>query len=423
MKIKRFSAPDMRAAIKQIREEQGPDAVILSSNKVAGGVEIIAATDYDDALVKQAALVAGGGNPRSRDTQAESISGQETPSAHQATGTEQENEAGQSKTTVADNKKTGSKIVWAQDPAISKLRSELHGLRLSLEGQLRSLNYDLHAPSAEHSDALRTLTGIGLDTNLARHMVAGIGQNVAANQIRSHALVQLAKRLPVSKLDRILAGGHVALIGPTGVGKTTTIAKLAAYYAMSRSSRDVALVTTDHYRIGAQDQLFTYGRLLGMPVHALKPRESLSELLAKLSDYRLVLIDTAGMPPRDPRLSQQLAALNLGAKIKNYLVMPASGQAQDLDELASRFADVPLCGCIITKLDETSRLGGALSVAIRRQLSIDFLCDGQRVPEDLHRTKPNELVVRAMRAAGHELPPRPAPNPAEPPLETQHACS
>lgn len=428
MKIKRFTAPDMRAAIKLVREEQGPDAVILSSNKVAGGVEIIAATDYDDALVKQAARVAEAASQHtaSNKTAVDNTRIERKPAAAETPAPAQSttDAAAASRVQAArDNSSKKQKIVWAQDPAIAKLRGDMNNLRMSIEGQLRSLNFDLQAPSPEHADALRTLTGLGLDVNLARNLMAGISADTPADKIRSQALIQLAQQLPVAHTDSILYGGHVALIGPTGVGKTTTIAKLAAHYAMTRSSRDIALVTTDHYRVGAQEQLFTYGRLLGVPVHALQPRESLSELLGKLSDYRLVLIDTAGMSPRDPRLGEQLAALNLGEKIKNYLVMPASGQAQDLDEMASRFADVPLSGCILTKLDETSRLGGALSVAIRRKLSIDYLCDGQRVPEDLHRTKPNELVIRAMRAAGHELPRRPTPHTADHSMESNHASA
>ncbi len=427
MKIKRFTAPDMRAAIRLVREEQGPDAVILSSNKVAGGVEIIAATDYDEALVQQAARVTGTGN-----NQAERPQRRQAPE-QQAQAAQQPRTAIETAAPAQPREKPAKKIVWAQDPAIAKLQRDLNNLRYSIEGQLRSLNYDLQAATPEHTEALRTLTGLGLDVQVARTLVSSIERSTPAKQVRSQALVRLAQTLPVSLNDSILKGGHIALIGPTGVGKTTTIAKLAAYYAMSRSSRDIALVTTDHYRIGAQEQLFIYGRMLGVPVHALQPRQSLSELLEKLSDYHLVLIDTAGMSPRDPRLSEQLAALNLGDNIKNYLVMPASGQAQDLEEMAARFSDVPLSGCILTKLDETTRLGGAMSVAIRRKLNIDYLCDGQRVPEDLHRCKPNELVVRAMRAAGGDLPPRPseqargpdqaqsAPHHNQNPSETHHA--
>ena len=420
MKIKRFTAPDMRAAIRQIREDQGPDAVILSSNKVAGGIEIVAATDYDEALVQQAARVHRSKPADDRQpNQASSIARKTGEQAEQIC--EPVNK--QATETKAAPQKANRKIVWAQDPAIGKLQNDLNSLRLSIEGQLRSLHYDMQAPSAEHSEAMQTLTSMGIDAKLARALVNKIDNKLPGNRIRSQALIELASKLPVPQIDTLLQGGHVALIGPTGVGKTTTIAKLAAHYAMNHSKRDIVIVTTDHYRIGAQEQLFTFGRLLGIPVHTLEPKQPLSDLLKKLSDYRLVLIDTAGMSPRDPRLSEQLAALNLGGKIKNYLVMPASGQAQDLDELAARFADVPLSGCILTTLDETSRLGGALSVAINRGLSIDYICDGQRVPEDIHRTKQNELVVRAMRAAGNELPRRSEHRPEPQTSEPRHACA
>ncbi|MGB1580573.1 MAG: flagellar biosynthesis protein FlhF [Nevskiales bacterium] len=393
MKIKRFTAPDMRAAIRLVREEQGADAVILSSSRVAGGVEIIAATDYDEALMQQATRLPQPAAP-APEPQAQLSPEPEWPTPQPAPQRISE------ETPQPRRPQAASNPAWSQDPAISTMQKELEELRLSMESQLRSLQYDFQAPSSDHADAIRNLTFLGLEPALARAIVAAVPAETDTKHLRYQALMGLAQQIDVAETDPILQGGHFALIGPTGVGKTTTIAKLAAHYAMHRSARDVALVTTDRYRVGAQEQIFIYGRMLGVPVHVLEPKQSLSELLTRLADYRLVLIDTAGMSPRDPRLAEQLAAINLGGSIKNYLVMPASGQAQDLDETANQFSDVPLSGCILTKLDETSRLGGALSVAIRRKLNIDYVCDGQRVPEDLHRTKPNKLVMRAMRAVG-----------------------
>jgi flagellar biosynthesis protein FlhF len=192
----------------------------------------------------------------------------------------------------------------------------------------------------------------------------------------------------------------VALVGPTGVGKTTTIAKLAARYAERHGLRDIALVAMDHYRVGAQEQLYTYGRLLGVPVYTVTPKQSLADTLAKLTDRKLVLIDTVGLGPRDGALGAQIQMLREAhPKLRAYLTMAAHCQAADQSEVVRRFGPADLAGCIISKVDETSRIGGALSVIIRHGLPLAYVADGQRVPEDLHVARADELVIRAMRLA------------------------
>jgi flagellar biosynthesis protein FlhF len=190
-------------------------------------------------------------------------------------------------------------------------------------------------------------------------------------------------------------GGVVALVGPTGVGKTTTAAKLAARYAMRHGSSKVALITTDSYRIGAQEQLRSFGELIGVPVYAVNSADELHTTLHSLQDRELVLIDTAGLSQRDRQLLEQLAILRTGEiKIDPYLVVAANSQESALNEAVTMFNRIELKGAILSKLDEGGSLGPALSVLIRHQLPLHYLGDGQRVPEDLQVARGSDLVDR-----------------------------
>jgi flagellar biosynthesis protein FlhF len=203
--------------------------------------------------------------------------------------------------------------------------------------------------------------------------------------------------VPVTDDDILTQGGVVALVGPTGVGKTTTVAKLAARYSLRHGSKRVALVTTDCYRIGAHEQLRTYGRILDVPVRVTSDETELRTVLQSLADKSLVLIDTAGMGQRDLRLSEHLALINSGLpRIRTYLVLGATAQMSGMEEIVSAFQGAKLTGCIATKVDETTRLGGLLSVVIDKHLPVAYLSDGQRVPEDLHPARAQDLVSRGV---------------------------
>lgn len=479
MKIKRFIAKNMREAIRQVREEQGADAVILSNRRLNGGIEVVAAVDYDEALMQQSlrraatppsALPqeapepepqvlqptaqkpspfapggAGHGGPALDHLLAEfgqpdaaprlqtptghpSVDNPNTPNAQGSSlpravagavmtpafaSIARQSQAGTSVGLPVNNQAGNLAAAMNAVPASAQpaeavsavafeaLKTELGGMRRMIEQQLSGLAWhDLKTHRPQRLAVLRAMADIGLEPALARAIADEIPDTTTPERARFLPLGMLARRIPVTKADIILDGGIVALVGPTGVGKTTTIAKLAARYAERHGLRDIALVAMDHYRIGAQEQLYTYGRLLGVPVYTVSPHQSLAETLQKLSDRKLVLIDTMGLSPRDNALAGQVEMLEQAhPKLRAYLVMAANAQAADQDEVVRRFGATQLSGCILSKLDETTRIGGALSVAVRHGLPLAYVTDGQRVPEDMDIAKADQLVIRAMQLA------------------------
>jgi flagellar biosynthesis protein FlhF len=187
------------------------------------------------------------------------------------------------------------------------------------------------------------------------------------------------------------------MVGPTGVGKTTLMAKLAARWVMRHGPRDIALVSADAVRIGAQEQMHTLGRLLGAPAYAVEGIGELAGLLETLGNKRLVLIDTAGLSQRDARLASELEMLAAAhPNLQTTLVLSAAAQAGALEESIERFAPARATSCVLTKLDEATSLGGAISMLVRSRLPAAYCSDGQRIPEDLCPARAHQLVARAV---------------------------
>jgi len=280
------------------------------------------------------------------------------------------------------------------------MRSELGSLREMLEMQLSSLAWnDMERRQPLRARILREMTRLGIEPDVARALVAELPDQINAEQARYLPLGMLSRSLAVSGRD--LSGddsGVVALVGPTGVGKTTTIAKLAARAVMRHGADQVALVSTDHYRIGAAAQLEHYGRLLGARVYPAYDAQSLRKVLEMLRGSHTVLIDTAGVAGSDPRLSQQLDILADASGLRACLVLAANAQSQALDEAVRAYLPLKPHACILTKLDEAPALGGALSVLIRHRLPLDYTTDGQRVPEDIAAADARVLVCRAAQS-------------------------
>lgn len=285
-------------------------------------------------------------------------------------------------------------MVAADDGEIRQLRQEVAGMRQVIEREMNRFTDERLRGSAVRATALDLMDEYGFDAGLARDVAMQIPLETEAHRGRGLMLGLISRKLPIAPVDPLEEGGVIALVGPTGAGKTTTIAKLASRFAEKHAPRDVALVTTDTLRVGAREQLYGYGRQLGIAVHEANSGTDLDQLLERLQDYKLVLIDTAGLGPRDRALAAQLQWLRAARQVRTLLVLPANTSFGDMDEVVRRFGAANLQGLVLSKLDETGRFGNALSVAVDHALPITWVTDGQDVPEDLHRASAANLVLR-----------------------------
>ena len=410
MKIKRFLASDMRQAMRDVRAEQGADAVILSTRRLEEGIEIIAAVDYDESLMREAVRQSSPAPEASRPPVKEKDVVKETPKERMKDIAKDVAKEPIKETRVAapppmpvppSEIATLQPIVEQSVLETARMRTELGGLRQLLEQQLSSLAWnDMERRSPMRARVLRDMSRLGIDTDVARQLIDELPEHLNADQARYLPLGLLSRSLKVSGRRLADSGGVTALVGPTGVGKTTTIAKLAACAVMNHGPAKVALVSTDHYRIGAAAQLEHYGRLLGVRVYPAYDAAGLAQTLHLLRDHHTVLVDTAGVSGNDPRLQQQMdvlrdAGTHGAAKLRACLVLAANAQASALDESVRAYLPLQPSACIATKLDEAPSLGGVLSVLIRHRLPLDCTTDGQRVPEDISAADARVLVCRA----------------------------
>lgn len=283
------------------------------------------------------------------------------------------------------------------------LQDAISALRGALETRMDGLLWGGRQGSAREAAAaalFRSLLDAGFSTKLVRALVERLPQGLSTEAAQAWARNELVTHLPVvASEDEFLAGGVYALVGPTGVGKTTTLAKLAAR-CVAREGRDqVAMLTTDLFRIGALEQLQIYGRLMGVPAHSVRDAGELRRILNELGNRKIVLIDTTGISQRDRLVAEQAAMLcNAGKPVRRLLVLNAASQGDTLDEVAHAYRNgvgEDVAGCIITKLDEATRLGAALDTAIRHRLPIHYMSVGQKVPEHMELARADVLIDRA----------------------------
>ena len=461
MKIKRFFAKDMRTAMTEVKKVLGADAVIMSNKKVVGGIEIVAAIDYQDqqqesskketnpdllsnfkddsvSLSSQKNVMT---NPQSNTTQAdkqkddsdkeefakslssffdkvnhEQVKGfsasnntqtravQARPSQPKTIAEQQNWDAQQNNTPntaqspfEAPKSRTKNRI---NSEEIAKISKEVASLRDLLEHQVSGLmKQEMERSEPIRAMIIKWLTNAGFSEKISDYLASFIPEKASAAQVQQYLPTLLQDKIYTGNNEILSQGGAIALLGPTGVGKTTTIAKLAAQFAMKYGAEQVALVTTDTYRIGAHEQLATYGKIMGCSVRVAKNAEELSNILYQFKEKRLVLIDTAGMGQRDVRLSEQLDTLmqNSNVNIQSYLVISATAQRRVVEEAIAHFKRIPLSGCILTKVDESIGLGEVLSVSMQNKLPVSYITTGQRVPEDIEVATAKRLVEATIK--------------------------
>ncbi|MGI9271272.1 MAG: flagellar biosynthesis protein FlhF [Woeseiaceae bacterium] len=382
MKIKRYLDKDMRHVLRRVREDQGPDAVILSNRRIESGIEVIAAIDYDEALVRHAL----GEQP---DSESEISTDALVKVAEDDVVLAPETPRPQPEILSADLKANQG----GGDLALRDMQKEMSSMRGLLETQLSGLVWkDTSRRSPVRAQVLRNLARLGLAPDIANIIVDRLEPIDDTRSMWHDPLSALAQILPVTENNMMQEGGVFALVGPTGVGKTTTIAKIAVQFAINNWADDIALVSADSYRIGAKEHLMAFANIIGAKVYSASSADELSETLDRLKDKKLVLIDTEGRSPRDRDLANRLAAYGSNQdRIKFYLTLSAANQEAGLDEAVREFDKVPLEGCIITKIDEAAQLGCVISTLIRNDLKAAWFSDGQRIPEDLHAAAHKKL--------------------------------
>ncbi len=408
MNPKRFIATNAREALRQVRAELGLDAVILSNRTTAEGAEIVAVAMNDiSALAEPATAAKRGPAPAPAipvaHVSAKTCAAPSVIDAPAAPSAMPQVLRSQRSTVFQPDKPVQAAFdAHAARAQEVSLLTEIRAMKSMLSEQVASFNWSetlRHRPL--RGRMLRTMLDSGFSSLLARNVIERLPDDYGADAAHDWVIKVLARNLRKSSAGDITdRGGVYALVGPTGVGKTTTTAKLAARCVIKHGPSRLGLVMTDDYRIGAQDQLRIYARLLGVPLYVAQTRDDLQQALAAMADKHLVLIDTVGMGQHDSRVQAQHDLL-INSGVERLLLLNATAQAETLEQVAHAYAThknrpAPLAGAILTKLDEAARPACALDVIIRRRLELHFCSAGQRVPEDLDLAHPTALVKQAL---------------------------
>jgi flagellar biosynthesis protein FlhF len=493
MQVKRFVAANMRLALKMVREEMGPDAVILSNKSIAEGVEILTAIDVEAetaTATANAEMASEGFNPfrqvsqtpvdeskvaakpsklelelermqRDAKQRAEQLTASllkknhstaanaysdavvSQPSNSNAAAADEDQfsqfmqsaaekssganvditEAAVAMPTLADiaantgsvERRKGATNIDSddhrEDPGILQMRSELQGMRDLLEQQLSSIAWgQLRQQDPVKASMMRRLKRMGINAKIASALIDGVANTgTVVSRARQQSSEQvnwqqimtgLSRKIPVVAEDLAEAGGVFAFVGPTGAGKTTTIGKLAARHVLKHGPTDIALVTMDSQRIGAHEQLRTFGRILNVPVKMVDKNNSLEKVLYSLRSKTLVLVDTSGLNRHDSRLQQQLQSIDdQGEKVQSVLVLPATSQSEVVKSVYHTYKTENLSASVVTKLDESMNIGEVLNLSIERQLPIAYVSEGQEVPDDIDLAHATKLVKKAIGLA------------------------
>ncbi|NTV09437.1 MAG: flagellar biosynthesis protein FlhF [Zoogloea sp.] len=460
MNVKRYFAQTAREALRRLKDDMGADAIVLANRAVEGGVEILALpADAVAALnspTRQQAPVAPAVRrpqepPPARQMRSEadfrtsplqsaaprpasamapprqeaptrpfqpprvdpqqagrSAQGDAPQQARQeaapgraappARSIEQVSSAAARKPSAEEEAR-----LRALEATNTHLVSELSAIRGMIQQQLAGFAWgEMSRGEPVKTQVMADLLEAGFSAQLARELTeAASGSNPQEARMQVKHALNGSLRALATDADIIDRGGVYALVGPTGVGKTTTTAKLAARCVVRHGADKLALITTDGYRIGAHEQLRIYGRILGVPVFVVRDAADLRQTLAELRSKHMVLIDTVGMSQRDQMVAEQAAMLTGAGRVRRLLLLNATARGDTLDDVVRAYSGPDLAGCVLTKVDETVSLGPALDVAVRHDIELFYVANGQRVPEDLHLPNRAYLLHRALK----ELPP------------------
>ncbi|WP_050466455.1 flagellar biosynthesis protein FlhF [Herbaspirillum chlorophenolicum] len=445
MNVKKFIANSSREAWRQVREALGPDAVILSNRNIPDGVEILAMANEDmTTLVAPGAAREAVARPQAASLQQQTslppAPQPKRPALLSSPVAQQPSRAPRAESSgpLLDQQPLGRAVskeaeqadarVWRSrssraaqesgqdqpprsslpefdgkdyDEILSEVMSEIRSMRGVLETQLAEISWGgTQKREPLKAQVMKEMLAAGFSASLSRLITENLPSNSKSQDIMFWVKSVLARNLSTlaNESELLENGGVFAMVGPTGVGKTTTTAKLAARCVMRHGSGKLALITTDGYRIGGYEQLRIYGKILGVMVHSVKDETDLRIALEELKGKHTVLIDTAGVGQRDQMVAEQDAMLaGAGVDIKRLLCLNATATGGTLNEVVHAYSSSGLAGCIVTKLDEAATIGNVLDVVIRHKLNLHYVANGQRVPEDLHVANKLYLADRAFK--------------------------
>ncbi len=467
MNVKRYFGETARDALRQVKEALGADAIVLSNRQVDGGVEILALPpEAAAALVSarptakpqaqsqpQPLSQATGGEDDFRVSLSASVDKRFKPGIEPQAWKPRRVESPKAQTTAAGTRGASvaaryldiepeSADAAAATPAVapsasreratpalqaqaaidgaaegarmmSDLSAQVAQMRGLLEMQLAGFAWgEMSRNAPARTQVLSDLLEAGFSAQLSRDLMGQVAPHASVAEARQTVREVLSRSLSLIKSDAdiIDRGGVYAIVGPTGVGKTTTTAKLAARCVVRHGAENLALITTDSYRIGAHEQLRIYGRILGVTVHVVRDATDLRTTLRDLAGKHMVLIDTVGMSQRDQAVAEQAAMLNAAGEVRRLLLLNATARGDTLDDVVRAYAGKgmgpALAGAVLTKVDEAASLAPVLDVAIRHELDLFYVANGQRVPEDLHLPNRAYLLHRALKELPDDSPHR-----------------
>ncbi len=456
MNIQRFTAPTSREALAKARLAFGEGTLILSNRTTASGIEVVATGEDTLAALDKSELANRERSPsqqrrapaplvdaratveddvaqlsmstlsfqdyvreRMLRRRAEALSGPSDPVARPTTPTRPSaietrqapvefrpatkptpQRAALSARTSAPTRTTSQQPSLAE-PAMSKgIADELHAMKALIEDRFNTLTWLGQArQNPIHSNLMLKLIRAGYSPTLSRTILERMPEDIGAAESVRWVMDILERNLKTDAGSGLIheEGGIFALVGATGVGKTTTAAKLAGLCARLHGPSSVGLITLDTYRVGAHEQLRTYGRMLGVVAHLAHDRAALQDLLGLLSNKKMILVDTTGLAPSDPRKRDMLEVLDL-PKVNRLLVLNAGGHGDTLDNVVSSFKSSGIQQAILSKIDEAAKIGPALDAVIRHQLLLRGVTMGQKVPEDWEHADAAKLIRMSMRA-------------------------
>ena len=403
MKVKRFIAPNMQAALRQVTQQLGDEAVIISTQRGPKGIEVVAALDYQ-------AERGAGEVQRQLQLQEELEEAKQQLLADQDAVIRETVEAPRNFEALvrpdyvaslsADGKGTSRDPAYTE--AIKEMKEELKELKewfISQSGVGTTAASNPQEYAWSKAQLQEKCFELGLDKKWSEQLIEQVlGDDV--EQSWKDMRQMIADTLPISDYKIFEQGGVIAFVGPTGAGKTTTIGKIAAQFVLRHGPESVALLTLDNYRIAAHDQLRTFAKILEVELKVVPINGHLKAELKKLGDKKLILIDTAGLSAKDLCFSTQLEMLKeTGLRVKKFLVLPLTSQDRCLQENFQRYKNLGLYGCILTKLDECFSLGGAMSAVVEANVPITLMTNGPHIPHDIHYPNAQKITKLAFRMA------------------------